>query len=66
MFKGRHAELYKQDFVALEDGFFYYWPKTNLGALSEYDLKNIADLLTWVNQPSQEHLNKYLDNFTKT
>lgn len=49
------------EFVTLDDGFVYYWPPTGCGALSAYQLREIADELDRRNAPWQADINKYFE-----
>lgn len=49
------------EFVTLDDGFVYYWPATGCGALSAYQLREIADELDRRNAPWQADINKYFE-----
>lgn len=40
----KHHDL-KNEFVTLEDGYVYYWPTDNCGAIPAYALRFIADEL---------------------
>jgi len=35
----------KDDFVALEDGYYYYYPEKARGAISASELRVLADIL---------------------
>jgi hypothetical protein len=35
----------RNEFGPLEDGYIYYWPSPNMGALASYQLRVIADEL---------------------
>lgn len=38
------------DFIALEDGYVYFWPTRQLGALNSAELRIIADILDGKNR----------------
>jgi hypothetical protein len=50
------------EFVTLDDGFVYYWPSGFAGgALSAYQLREIADELDRRNEAWQADINKYFE-----
>ena len=49
------------EFVMLEDGFWYYWPK-GAGAISEYDLLLLHQELMRRNKKWNEDINEYFSN----
>ena len=51
----------KSEFVQLEDGFWYYWPK-GVGAISEYDLLLLHQELVRRNKKWNEDIDEYFRN----
>lgn len=49
------------EFVMLEDGFWYYWPK-GVGAISEYDLLLLHQELLRRNKKWNEDIDEYFRN----
>jgi hypothetical protein len=47
-----------KEFVALEDGFVYWWPSSQ-GAISSHDLRALADELDRRNEAWQTQLNDF-------
>ena len=56
----KHAEK-NDEFVMLEDGFWYYWP-VDRGAISEYDLYCLYQELVKRNKKWQENIDEYFRN----
>lgn len=56
----KHAEK-NDEFVMLEDGFWYYWP-VDKGAISEYDLYCLYQELVKRNKKWQENIDEYFRN----
>ena len=56
----KHAEK-NDEFVMLEDGFWYYWP-VDKGAISEYDLLMLHQELVKRNKKWQEEIDEYFRN----
>jgi hypothetical protein len=56
----KHAEKH-DEFIMLEDGFWYYWPK-GAGAISEYDLLLLHQELVRRNKKWNEDINEYFSN----
>lgn len=56
----KHAEEH-DEFVMLEDGFWYYWPKGQ-GAISEYQLLLLHKELMKRNKKWQKELDEYFRN----
>lgn len=48
------------EFVTLEDGFVYYWPK-GVGAIPAYQLRQLADELDKRNAEWEKQINEYFD-----
>lgn len=46
----------QEEIVILEDGFKYYWPVSNNGALSSSHLRDIADQLDEMNAEWQKQV----------
>ena len=46
------------EFVMLEDGFYYYWPKGQ-GAIPAYQLRLLADELDERNKEWNDRINEY-------
>lgn len=46
------------EFVMLEDGFYYYWPKGK-GAIPAYQLRLLADELDKRNKEWNDRINEY-------
>lgn len=44
------------EIVMLDDGFYFYWPMSNRGALSSHNLREIADLLDTKNKSWDEQI----------
>jgi hypothetical protein len=63
MFDARHAHQFASDFIQDVDGFFYYYvlPESKSGTISAYTLRQIADLLDWVNEPWQANIEAYFE-----
>lgn len=47
------------ELVTLDDGFVYFWPEANFGALSAHELREIADSLDRINKPWSDDIDKY-------
>lgn len=54
----KHAEK-NSEFVQLEDGFWYYWPKVDKGAISEYDLYCLFEELKERNKKWNDYINEH-------
>ena len=52
------AEQYGE-FVMLEDGFWYYWPRIDNGGISEYDLYLLWQELKRRNKKWKEDIDEY-------
>ncbi len=59
----RHSERFPDDFLTLEDGYWYFWPaETNQGAYSAYNLREIADELDAMNKPWDDSVNEFFQS----
>jgi len=50
--------LEQNDFLYLEDGFLYFWPK-NTEAYSAHNLRELADYLDQINEKWQADIERY-------
>lgn len=50
------------DIVCGDDGFYIYWPTKQTGALTQVDLRIIADHLESLNKGWEETINNYFNN----
>lgn len=53
------------EFVILDDGFYYFWPKANAGAYSSWMLRVLADECDRRNKSWQEDIDFYYANYDK-
>jgi hypothetical protein len=51
----------RNEFACLEDGFCYYWPSQH-GAISSYQLRQLADELDKRNKKWSEEIDEYFRN----
>lgn len=61
-FDGDTAEKMRQDLIASDDGFYYY----NIpgeGMLSSWDLRRLATLIDWVNEPLEKELDEFFAQY---
>lgn len=49
------------EFIQLEDGFWYYWPQ-KFGAIPAYQLRQLADELDRRNKVWEESIDEYFRN----
>lgn len=49
----------ENEFVTLEDGFVYYWPKLLDGCLAAHELRELADELDKRNKEWNDNINEY-------
>lgn len=54
-----HLTIDDPELVTLDDGFVYFWPQSNFGALSANELREIADSLDLINGPWSDNINEY-------
>lgn len=59
--KKRVLESIKSEIRPLEDGFYYWFPRTRIGAFSEYDIRIIADHLHSLNEEHEKSINEYFE-----
>jgi hypothetical protein len=50
---------FTKDFIAGDDGYYMYWPTTNLGAYTAHNLRIIADELDRKNKPWDDQVQAY-------
>lgn len=54
------------DFVALEDGFYYYFMnRDNNGGFTAHNLREIADAMDKINAPWEQQINEYFEEQEK-
>lgn len=57
----RVISMASEDFIAFDDGFYYFWPAGSKGAFAAHELRLIADELDRRNKSWQEQINNYFD-----
>lgn len=54
-----------EDYICLEDGFYYFWPRENKGCFAPYELRRIAAELDALNEPLQNSIEEYFEQQTQ-
>lgn len=49
------------DFCMLEDGYYYFFPERNVGAISSHELRILADILDDMNKEWNETVETYFN-----
>jgi hypothetical protein len=52
---------FAKDFIPLEDGYYYYWPRPGKGGFSADNLRAIADELDRKNKPWDDQVQAYFN-----